>query len=294
MKLTFLLVLLVFAGTTCLSGQPEAWEEKPIYATNDRASDAIVTVKALFAPGETPAVSEGKAGKMVHWDPETMRVTTQTLEIPAPVRSILSRVNNEQSCAKSTQKPFLIKDGGYVYSVDIFPPYRYLYPLYQSFGRVFAFLHEPEPIAVLHVSGLPSPRVNYCALEARKGLLPVFFTYDLDPLPDGSKLSSHDTLGIVSVETGQIQTLGRWADENGNPLYGPIAWIDDHTLALVSYARNTTRWAAFDVDKKAWVAEGVFRKGETDHFVQAFLIRDGCLYGLSEDGSLVIKLYPAG
>lgn len=297
----FLLLFSVFfACIVSLSAQPKAWEEKKVYATLDLAGDSIVILNALFAPGKVPTLSNGDSARMIDWKQDTMMAETEPVALPSSIGKMISgfKVKRHPQSVEDIQKLpvrlYKSKRDSYVYSVDIFSPYLAHYLIFQSFGRAFFIPDFQKPLSVLHVSspGLSSLKVYSCALEARDGQLPVFFCYSQALLPDGKSMLSPYTLGLVSPKTGKLRPLGIWSDELGSSKYGPIAWIDDHTLALVSYSRSTTHWAAFDVVKKAVVAQGQWDNTKDDkHFIRDFIIRDGCLYGLQPDNA-VVQLYP--
>ena len=287
---TPLLLTLIVACTAFLSAQSKPWEEKKIYASSGSGENKnmIVTVNAFFAPNDTATLSgNGGTFQSVHWDKKTMKAEVTQKDIPSNVGKFISDLKKKpvdsETIENNSVKKYTQKRDEYIYSIDMFFPYIQHELILQSFGRAFFVPEFEKPVSVLRVS-VPDAselEIRYCALEARKGQLPVFY-YD-------QKGYGVAKLGLVSLETGKLKPLGTWGKSPSLLREGPIAWIDDNTLALIDTPKGAIYWGVFDIDKKAVVAEAKGEWGD-DGEISDFIIKDGRFYGYLREN--ITQLYP--
>ncbi len=269
------------------------WTERQVYAVPFGQNDSIVVLDAFFAPDKYPAISNQNSVSKVYINDLEKTWDDEAVELPANMNPrILMRL-------KSVQE--------YSLSIDIFRKYLSNYLFYQSFGSAFIVPDFEKPASELKISDadFDSPLIEYCGLSEKNGLLPVFFSYQLNPqkikwggtwLFFPEKLNrderSADNIGLVSAETGELQKLGKWKNDAGNTMSGPIAWLNDDNLIMIRYTRTTTDWAIFDIRKKKVVREGNFDLYEEDApFARDFIIQHGRLYAIFPDKTVSL-LYP--
>lgn len=282
-------------GIAVADAQPAGlgWTKRQVYAVPWEQNDSIAILDAFFAPDKYPAISNEKSVSKVYINDLEKTWDDEPVELPANMNpQILMRL-------KSVRQ--------YSLSIDIFRKYLSHYLFYQSFGKAFIVPDFEKPASELKISdaGFDSPRIEYCGLSDKNGLLPVFFSYQFNPkkvkwgdswlffpekLNKAERLS--DNIGFVSTETGELQKLGKWTDDVGNTMSGPIAWLNDENLIMISYTRTTTEWAIFDIRKRKVVREGRFDLHEEDApFARDFIIQHGRLYAIFPNKTVSL-LYP--
>lgn len=110
--------------------------------------------------------------------------------------------------------------------------------------------------------------IHKCSLDARNGLIPIAYSR-----------KGGTCLGLVSVKTGQLKELGRWAPEG---FYDCLKWIDDNHIVLTFSTRKSCGWAVYDINAKKVVVEGITELtiNPEDEFINEFTINNGQLFGL--------------
>ena len=292
MKKQFLLSLLL-VGLCPLWSAPEEWEEKTIYATSPKDEDQIVELTAFLAPEKENTLSHDTSVEIIRWDKKTMKWEVEPLALPLKIERQVADFKEQVEFQYGVEKRSRVANR-YTYSEDTHKKYENHYFFRKGLGRVFLIPDFEKPVAQWKVTSpeYSTLHIQYCALEARKGKLPVFFSYETERGHEGQRVFSQSLLGMVCLKTHQLEKCGVWRMNEFNAQEGPIAWLDETHLALISCSRNRTCWAVFDIVEKKMIKEGVVDCTEEDVlFFDDFVIKKSCLYGINSSEGKMVLLY---
>lgn len=303
MKRGCLFLLLFCSIFVPASGEEaEAWTDQTVYATAHPGYDmdtcALYSLKVLMSPAKYTCIKENEHVYSLQWKAGERK----ELPLPEAVKKIFSSLEKKKDVKMALpiqETPYrMYKEAlnKYVFSISIFRPDVYL--IFPEFGRVFAVPPVKEPEDVFHVkhSYKEKVEITHCALEARDGQIPVFFTC----VNTKTNTAQPSKLGLVSLKTRELREIGQWKQYPYGEIDGSIGWLDDHRLFLFYKVRGGNCWGVFDITSKKMLAQGRSelvlespKQGRytDENYMENYLIRGGMLYGFMIKDRLKL-LYP--